>query len=69
MQRDSLITRWRGKLHDDESVREKLTMMTKWDAIADDSRNETPDIAQKVEDFLELGKEYVFELVIQEVTP
>ena len=44
-------------LFDDESVRKKCTVMSKWDAMLDDSRN--PDnFGEDVEKFLEFGHKY-----------
>ena len=62
-----LKCKWQGTLHDDVSVHEKLKVMSKWEVIADDARNDSPDIENMVEKFLELGKEYEFELTIREL--
>lgn len=54
-------------LHDDESVREKLTVMSKWDVLHDDGRNPTIDPDDKIEAFLQLGKTYRLTIVLEEV--
>jgi hypothetical protein len=47
------------KLYDDESVREKLKFMTKWETMVDDLRNcSARDMEIEAEKFLEVGKEY-----------
>lgn len=46
-------------LFDDDSVREKLTVMTKLEAMTDDSRNPDDGFYEKLEDeFLQIGKTY-----------
>lgn len=52
-------------LHDDESVRKKLSVMSKWEAMTDDSRNPEEDFEKTVEDFIKLGKSY--RVIVQEV--
>jgi hypothetical protein len=47
-------------LYDDASVHEKLTVMTKLEAVFDDERN--PDIHTTLDDFLQLGYSYEFTL-------
>lgn len=49
-----------GTLFNDASVAEKLKVMSKMDAIFDDSRNEIipDDIGETIEAFLTLGKTY-----------
>jgi hypothetical protein len=54
-------------LYDDESVRKKLTVMGKWDAMMDDSRNPDIDIYAMVDEFVELGGTYKITLIIEEV--
>ena len=58
-----------GTLFDDESVKKKLDVMYKWDAIMDDSRNtEIPDdVAEQLDAVLELGKRYKISIKIEEV--
>ena len=64
-----IIAEWNSvTLFDDESVKEKLTVMGKWDAMFDDSRNPDPTIGlEDIEDFLELGGEYKVEFKITKV--
>lgn len=46
-------------LFDDESVREKLTVMTKMEALFDDARNDDEEFWKRIEDnFFVLGKTY-----------
>lgn len=52
-------------LYNDDSVREKLTVMSKCDAMMDDARN--PDIEDLIEELLELGKTY--KISITEIKP
>jgi hypothetical protein len=56
-------------LFDDESVKEKLTVMLKIDAMDDDSRN--PDWAdgniEALEKFLQLGKSYKMTFMVEEI--
>jgi hypothetical protein len=54
-------------LYDDESVRKKLTVMGKWDAILDDSRNPSIDVSRMVDEFMELGGTYKITLIIEKV--
>lgn len=42
---------------DDESVREKLTVMTPWEAMIDDARNDN-NFEERVNEFVKLGKKY-----------
>ena len=58
---------WNATLYDDESVKEKLKWMTKWDAMIDDSRNPEVNIVEQVEDFLQLGKSYKITLKVDEI--
>lgn len=54
-------------LFDDESVREKLESMSKWDVMFGDSRNTTmTDMDESVNGFLKLGKTYKITLSIEE---
>ena len=49
------------KLYDDESTREKFTVMSKLDIILDDSRNVSDDSTSfwdNIDDFLQWGKSY-----------
>lgn len=52
-------------LFDDASVKEKLTVMSKWDAMIDDSRNPENDFEERVEAMLKPNKKYV--VVVLEV--
>lgn len=55
-------------LFDDESVREKLTVMSKWEAVCDDGRNPRDELTEeKVNDFLVLGKTYKVTLTLEEM--
>jgi hypothetical protein len=54
-------------LHDDEGVRKKLTVMSKWDALLDDARNPTSDFAERLEALLKLGKSYRVTMTVEEV--
>jgi hypothetical protein len=45
-------------LHDDAAVREKLTVMTKWEAMMDDGRNSGDIFGDLVEVMLKPGKRY-----------
>lgn len=59
---------WEATLFDDESVREKVKVMEKYDAMLDDTRNPIPhDIAGEIEKFLEFGKKYRFTFKVEEV--
>lgn len=55
-------------LYDDESVREKLTIMDKWEIIIDDGRNKESKItSEAVSDFMQLGKKYRVTLILEEL--
>ena len=55
-------------LFDDESVRKKLTVMSKWDAAFDDARNETEtDFGEQVDAFMQLG--HTYRVTIEELLP
>lgn len=55
-------------LYDDESVREKLKVMTKWEVIMDDSRNTQLDaLAAVLEQKLKLGDQY--HITISKIIP
>ncbi len=55
-------------LYDDESVRKKLEVMDKWDALIDDGRNlHVTDIVGPINEFLELGGTYKITLIIEKV--
>lgn len=53
-------------LFDDESVRKKLTVMTKFEAAMDDSRNTDMFQDEDISAMLELGKTY--QITITEIT-
>lgn len=53
------------KLFDDESVREKLTVMSKMEAIFDDARNDTDQYFSDVDAMLQPGRSY--KITIEEV--
>lgn len=55
-------------LFDDESTKEKLKVMSKWDAMFDDARN-TPTVSmdERADEFLESGKTYKITVSIEEV--
>jgi hypothetical protein len=55
------------KLFNDKSVRKKLTVMTKWDAMIDDARNPEDDFTERLEAFLKLGKSYRIRITVEEV--
>lgn len=50
-------------LFDDDHLRRKLDVMTKWDAMVDDGRNPDDDFAERVEAFLKFGKRYQIVIV------
>ena len=52
-------------LFDDDSVKEKLRVMSKWDAMFDDSRNPDEDFGERVENMFQLGKTY--RITIEEI--
>lgn len=54
-------------LFDDESVKRKLTVMSKWEAMNDDARNPHSDMADRVEALVQFGKTYKFTLTVEEV--
>jgi hypothetical protein len=55
-------------LFDDPSVREKLTVMSKWEVICDDARNNDDGFTdEQVSEFMEVGKTYKITMIIQEV--
>jgi len=54
-----------GYLFDDDSVKKKLEVMSKWDAIIDDERNQMDDIDGQVNQLLQLGKKYRFTLIVE----
>ena len=54
-------------LYNDASVRKKLGVMTKWDAMIDDGRNPETDFAERAEAFLKLGKSYKITFIIEEI--
>lgn len=46
-------------LFDDDAVRKKLTVLSKWDAMTDDGRNaDGEDMAERLEAMLRLGRRY-----------
>lgn len=45
-------------LYDDEAVREKLTVMTRWEALVDDGRNSADVFAEALEVLLVPGSTY-----------
>lgn len=45
----------------------KLTVMSKWDAMLDDSRNPESDFAERIEEFLKLGKRYKVTIIFEEI--
>ena len=54
------------KLYPD--VGHKLEVMTKWDALFDDERNESDYlVVEKIEEYLETGKTYNIFITIEEV--
>jgi hypothetical protein len=54
------------KLFDDESTHKKHTVMTKWEILGDDSRNEWGELTEdKLEEVLEFGKSY--KITIEEI--
>jgi hypothetical protein len=54
-------------LHDDAAVREKLTVMSKWEAMMDDARNrDGDDVGDRVEALLVPGRTY--RVTVEEVT-
>ena len=57
-------------LFDDESTREKHTVMDKYDVMVDDSRNPVGEEEEykKLDNFLEWGKKYKFTLKVEEIT-
>jgi len=58
------------RLFDDESVREKLTVMSKWDAVLDDLRNPVDEKKlDELEDFLHLGESYDVEFFVRRIDP
>ncbi len=59
---------WVFTLYDDESVRKKLEVMSKWDAVMDDSRNPETDIMETIEAMLELGKRYKLSVYLEEIS-
>ena len=61
MKTEAVIT-----LFDDDSVKEKLTVMTKWEAMMNDARNETVLDGDKIDEFLQLGKTYKVTLIVEE---
>lgn len=56
------------KLFRDMSVREKLKVMTRWEAMLDDARNPDFDWAEQIEKSLKLGKSYRVTLKIEEMS-
>lgn len=57
------------ELFDDDSLKEKLKVMSKWDAMFDDSRNkQVPDNTdEQVDAFCQLGKKYNIKISLEEV--
>ncbi len=55
-------------LYDDESVKKKLTVMSKWDAMIDDARNPDIDWSEMTEEYLQVGKSYKVKIIIEEIT-
>lgn len=58
-------------LFDDESVHEKLTVMDKFEAMVDDSRNNDNNYTkdnEALEEFLQLGKSYKVTITYEEVS-
>ncbi len=45
-------------LFDDESTREKHKVMNKAEIMEDDSRNDTGDFGDRLDEFLQFGKKY-----------
>lgn len=58
---------WVATLFDDASVHKKLEVMDKWSALLDDSRNAETDMAEQVEEALQLGKTYRITIKIEEI--
>jgi hypothetical protein len=54
-------------LFDDDSVRKKITILSKWDAMLDDQRNPCSNFEQELEKFLTLGKSYQIEIIVKEL--
>ncbi len=67
MNKDKLTMEVVTTLFDDESVRTKIMMMDKWEALFDDARNPTIDMDGQVEEFLELGNKYRVTLIIEKI--
>ena len=65
--RDKLCLAAEFTLFDDESVKEKLTVMDKWDAVCDDSRNDLPDMTGDIDKYLVMGKRYRMTIVVEEL--
>lgn len=55
-------------LFDDESVKEKLTVMSKYEVILDDERNPiTKEWEDEINKVLELGKTYKLIFIVEEI--
>ena len=52
-------------LYNDASTHKKLEVMNKVDAMDDDFRNYRPEVADQLEEFLQIGKTY--EITVREV--
>jgi len=64
---NQLVVPWTACLFDDESVKEKLTVIDKWEAMLDDSRNPKSDMAEQFEKFLKLGHKYEIVLIVKDL--
>ena len=53
------------KLYDDESVKEKLKVMSAWDAMLDDERNIIPEEYWTLTDRIKLGEK--IKITIEEI--
>lgn len=56
------------KLFNDEGVKKKLEVMTKWEAMVDDIRNPGEDWGDRINAVLSLGKSYKVRIVVEEVS-
>ena len=55
-------------LYDDASNHKKLKVMSKWEAMLDDERNDpVNDFSEEVEKFMEFGKTYEVTITFEEV--
>ena len=55
------------KLYNDKSVKEKLKVMSRWDAMIDDARNPESDFVNRLDKMVKFGKSYRIKISVEEL--